>query len=113
MSMPDTVWVEDENPHTPRRAYLGAGSWPGERTEYIRADLVPQWLPIETAPKDGTRFLAYEKRDISHYPCWWNSDFQGWSGWQDDWDSEPKPTHWMPLPTPHLPQSQITDKVGT
>ena len=32
--------------------------------------------------------------------CWWCEDFPEWSGWQNDWDSEPDPTHWMPLPAP-------------
>lgn len=60
-----------------------------------------KWKPIETAPKDGTRFLAFEKSDdYQHYECWWREDFSNWSGWQDDWDSEPNPTHWMPLPEP-------------
>lgn len=59
------------------------------------------WKPIETAPKDGTRFLAYEHQsDYNHYECWWQSDFAEWEGWQNDWDSEPIPTHWMPLPEP-------------
>ena len=60
-----------------------------------------KWQPIETAPKDGTRFLAYEPRhEYRYYECWWEDDFRDWSGWQDDFDSEPKPTHWMPLPEP-------------
>ena len=59
------------------------------------------WLPIETAPKDGSRFWAYENRtDYKHYECWWQYDFAEWEGWQDDWDSEPEPTHWMPFPEP-------------
>jgi hypothetical protein len=63
---------------------------------------VEAWQPIETAPKDGTRFLAYEGgRECKHYECWWNSDFSDWEGWQDDWGGEPEPTHWMPfLPPP-------------
>ena len=60
-----------------------------------------KWRPIETAPKDGARFLAYEPRhEYRYYECWWEDDFRDWSGWQDDFDSEPKPTHWMHLEPP-------------
>lgn len=65
------------------------------------------WMPIETAPKDGTRFLAYQK-DRALCECWWQEDFSNWSGWLDDADSEPEPTHWMPLPAPpaaHAPET--------
>jgi hypothetical protein len=57
------------------------------------------WNDMSSAPKDGTRFLAYEPRgEYRHYECWWQDDFANWAGWQDDWDSEPEPTHWQPLP---------------
>ena len=60
------------------------------------------WQLIETAPKDGIRFLAYEYSPTEYccYECWWQDDFAEWEGWQNDWDSEPNPTHWMPLPKP-------------
>ena len=62
--------------------------------ERLRALTTPQ--PIETAPKDGTRFIAYQKyRDVCG--CWW-METEGWCGWQNDADSEPEPTHWLPLP---------------
>jgi hypothetical protein len=65
------------------------------------------WQPIETAPKDGTRFLAYELGQAEYrvYECWWQDDFSNWSGWQNDWDSEPEPTHWRTLPSPPEQQS--------
>lgn len=57
------------------------------------------WRDIGTAPKDGTRFLAFQAdRESQRYECWWQEDFANWEGWQDDWDNEPAPTHWMPLP---------------
>ena len=57
------------------------------------------WRGIESAPRDGTRFMAYEEADeAKFYPCWWQVDFSYWEGWQNVWDSEPNPTHWMPLP---------------
>ena len=65
-----------------------------------QAETAAAWQPIETAPRDGTKFLAYEQRNVLYYPCWWNCDFTNWEGWQDDWDSEPEPSHWMPLPLP-------------
>lgn len=66
----------------------------------------PAWRPIESAPKDGTRFLAYQAgKDAPRYECWWQDDWPQWEGWQDPWDNEPEPTHWMPLPAP--PSSAI------
>lgn len=60
------------------------------------------WQPIETAPKDGTRFLAYRK---SIYPvvCFWNEKHLG----TREWGFHPleNPTHWMPLPT--LPECSV------
>ncbi len=59
-----------------------------------------QWLPISTAPKDGTSVLLF-------WPYWSPKipgvGKHGLFGWQAefslDGDSEP-PTHWLPLPPP-------------
>lgn len=65
------------------------------------------WLPIETAPKDGTAILVSEGRF-----CWcveWNEEFDWWA--VDDNKLGPfrlrgaAPTHWQPLPTPPKEQS--------
>ncbi|MGF0520625.1 hypothetical protein ACQEDT_03860 [Agrobacterium pusense] len=57
---------------------------------------VAGWQPIETAPKDGTQFLAFDKG--SYLNCWWHDNGYGEQYWMDDADSEPNPSHWMPLP---------------
>ena len=61
-----------------------------------------QWQPIDSAPQDGTKVLAYTN-DGYKYPlvcqCVWGDG--AW--WPDVWESpaEPlSPTHWMPLLTP-------------
>lgn len=55
------------------------------------------WLPIETAPKDGTRIIG---RDIKAgaREMWWKTDIYEGAFWQDEFDSEPEPLWWMPMP---------------
>ena len=73
------------------------------------------WMPIETAPKDGSQILIFEKRVyklddeeifIARWEkgtCWASNDFRDYIGWHigsndeiDCWAENP--THWMPLP---------------
>lgn len=56
------------------------------------------WELIETAPKDGTKFIATNWRSQEVFRCWWVSSLRDGGFWQDDHDSEQEPTHWMPLP---------------
>lgn len=72
-----------------------------------------EWLPIETAPRDGTEVLVWFSefyngmQDIAQ----WDDDRYAkkprpyWSGrglhiWGIKAYREGKPTHWMPLPPP-------------
>lgn len=66
----------------------------------VKAGPVLDWKPIDTAPQDGTKFLAYEGNDESQfYICWYENQFStNWAGWQTVWDDEPEPTHWCDLP---------------
>ncbi len=72
-----------------------------------------RWLPIETAPKDGTKILALchptfvesgKPMSFSYINVvWWRADRFKDSQWK--WrhslnDSAAEPTHWMPLPEP-------------
>jgi hypothetical protein len=69
-----------------------------------------EWLPIETAPQDGTPFLGYlEKLKPSPVAIWWRVQHSIRTGkpvWYlyglgELWDVKmPTPTHWMPLPNP-------------
>ncbi len=52
------------------------------------------WLPIETAPRDGTPILGYEVRFVPRV-LFWRGD-----GWRDVSGCYMLPTSWMPLPEP-------------
>lgn len=69
------------------------------------------WLPIETAPRDGTVVIVGK---ASGYRIAWassaywfdrGSDERGrYAGWTDGFDTLAAPTHWMPMPPPpHAP----------
>lgn len=104
---PDKMWADvDDDGLT----CCHTSEYPGSK-EYIRADLAqatPQWQPIETAPKDGTNILLLiGGKVIQGYWCCekWNDAFPGWDvvvlpshGCGCCGDTNPEPTHWMPLP---------------
>lgn len=79
------------------------------------------WREIETAPKDGTKFLGYGVLNIVRDGARNSSDPVAhvlmWSEASQDWWSPSlpttetfyplahRPTHWMPLPTPPVERS--------
>ena len=78
----------------------------GRDVQYLRADLVPDWQPIETAPDDGTEVeLGRVGCGDIHRGIWARGR------WRDPifddplfWCGDPEPTHWQPLPAPPSPR---------
>jgi hypothetical protein len=114
---PERMWRETIKPCA---EYKNGGSFyhesptPRKTVEYIRADLVPGWQTIETAPKDGSNLDLWCRREHCHghvdYVRICNASwgdmvdfvgniYQGWQGIQSPYHTL-IPTHWMPLPTP-------------
>lgn len=68
------------------------------------------WQPIDSAPRDGTWFLAFNGhwRGVAKYTAPYHGDegdeFQD-PVWVDETSEfiEPEPTHWQPLPSPPEP----------
>lgn len=58
------------------------------------------WMPIETAPRDGTRVLMFETfAGRCVYPARWiGAPHNIWQ--RDSGSSMAKPSHWMPIPAP-------------
>jgi len=67
-----------------------------------------EWMPIETAPKDGTEFLAYDSVAKKCDVAVWGEIWQDFDAVQSDGEYSPaedefqgeRITHWMPLPEP-------------
>jgi hypothetical protein len=57
----------------------------------------PRWQPVETAPKDGRRFLVSDGAAVA--TVWWSAEADEWIG-HDTEGAFGAVTHWMPLPPP-------------
>ena len=62
---------------------------------------IPAWQPIETAPRDGTRFLAFspfgsQNMDIVS----WDGEADSWADFSGAWWPDGDLSHWQPLPEP-------------
>lgn len=65
------------------------------------------WQPIETAPKDGTRIMAYIARIEHTLIIYWEPDTDSEPHWSDEEGFEwTDLTHWMPLPDPPRAQDE-------
>ena len=65
---------------------------------------IPEWQPMSTAPRDGTRVLVWSATERAyHVLSFDNSPPPGWMSQAGDYvvfeDQEPL-SHWMPLPAP-------------
>ncbi len=74
-------------------------------TAYI-AEAGDGWMPIETAPKDGTKFLGYFGNVEFYRVTWWSNRqaAQHGSGWVFSQNGLAEPTHWRSLPAPPAAQ---------
>lgn len=76
------------------------------RTALSAPAAVTGWQPIETAPKGGDWFIAFQGGEM--YPCEWAGDEEANRfGWYSHFDrSIEEPTHWMPLPAAPKPSPE-------
>jgi hypothetical protein len=76
--------------------------------ELVLAAGLPQWLPIESAPKDGTRVLVYRDfpglEKVIEIDKWWPA-IGRWQKWPWNHPDE-QPTHWLPLTLPLPPEGE-------
>lgn len=67
-----------------------------------------EWQPIETAPKDGSRFLGWDRLNDEASICFYSEGagdpaFVGFFH-VGDWLGGASLSHWMPLPPPPNPK---------
>ena len=94
--------------HEPAKCHCGSRSW-GKEPETSRYTCVscyrPLWMPIASAPKDGTEvlgYLWYEKEPEDDYEFYNVVYWEKGIGWCLNGGDciKFRVTHWMPLPEP-------------
>jgi hypothetical protein len=94
MSAQEKIWIDATETH------MLCNQEKSDDVQYIRADLVPQWQDIETAPKDGTFILAFGN-GVAIHNCHYIAEWSEGDGWICSYsDVDVTPSHWMPLPNP-------------
>lgn len=61
------------------------------------------WMPIETAPKDGSMILGWYKGWHKPLVIWWYTGSRRWN-------TAMEPTHWTPIPDPPTKQDASEQK---
>ncbi len=76
----------------------------GREPAAVEGQLSDSWLPIDTAPRDGTEILASDY-DAIEIVSW--GERQARQGWSDREGCVMFPSWWQPLPDhPPLPEAQ-------
>ena len=60
-----------------------------------------EWLPIESAPKDGTEIIVDTTTEYANdvsLVVWCEADEGGPEGWWDYWGGLLEPKYWIPVP---------------
>jgi len=66
------------------------------QSQAVAVPIAPKWLPIGTAPKDGTDILLHFDGRVPVVAAWFRD---GWAPMDLNGAHLPgEPTHWMPLP---------------
>ena len=58
------------------------------------------WQPIETAPKDGTEILLWDKEFEAYAVGYFLKPLAQWTAFPGGIMDDVSPSHWMPLPEP-------------
>lgn len=74
-------------------------------TEVERLVGPARWLPMESAPRDGSRMILRHMGDVETEGYW---KYQ----WRDWRDRKIYPTQWMPLPNTELSRDAAGDENG-
>ena len=103
---PERVRVDDEGNAWVDGLQVNCKARPMRPTRYVRADLVPHWQPIETAP-EMQAVLTWSKRDGRVIGVNTGEEWLMASDVKVD-----PPTMWQPLPAPPAQDDNETEERG-
>lgn len=92
--------IADDMPGIRAPHRMSAARALAKNTLMFRAGAASEWLPIETAPRDGTRVLVAGDPDNPTPMIGWRGDDIVTPGCFDTSYGNWWPTHWRPLPAP-------------